>query len=414
MPRSRDEVTVDFDHHLPLEAADPDEALADLQRACPVAWTEANDGYWVVTRYTDVDRVLKDYRFFTSNGGITIPKPRYGESALVDYDPPRHTAYRRPLNATLTREFVAERVQSRIEHWTDVCLDRVIEAGRCDLMYDIAVAIPAAVTLEWLGWENRDEWWGIGEAWHDMLSRPFGDPRYEHGTGVVSWFDGRIREELDQRRAEPRDDPLTTVALMEVDGKPIPPEHGVSIVRILIGAGVDTTTSLIGSALVHLHFHPDQRRRLQSEPGLWPTAAEEFIRRFTPARNISRTCVQEVELGGCTIAPGERVLASIWSGNLDGEVFDDPLEVTLDRSPNAHLGFGSGVHRCIGLHLARAEFLHVASSVLQRMPDYRVVENELVRYARQSEVHGWMKAPAVFTPGVKVRPDSQDALTLGL
>jgi cytochrome P450 len=154
---------------------------------------------------------------------------------------------------------------------------------------------------------------------------------------------------------------------------------------------------------VHLHFHPDHRARLAADPSLWDSATDEFLRRYTPARAVARTCTAATELGGQELAPGDRVLASLSSGNEDDELFADPLTVTIDR-PNArrHLSFGVGVHRCIGLHLARTEFQYVMREVLRRMPDYRVQEDELVVSARQSENSGWMQAPAAFTPGPRV------------
>ncbi|OBH08728.1 cytochrome P450 [Mycobacterium sp. E1747] len=406
MPRTRDEVTVDFDHHTPARVLNPDLAYAELRHSCPVAWSNAHDGFWVVSDYEDVVRVMKDHRYFSTSEGITIPPPPYGQSALIDFDPPMHTAYRRIMNATLSKEVVHESLRPRIEHWANVFVDRVIESGRCDLVYDLAVTVPAAVTMEWLGWDKEDEWWPIGKAWHDLMSRPLGDAGFEDAAQVVAWFDTRITEELAKRREDPRDDTLSHVANMTIDGEPIPENHGISLVRLLVGAGVDTTTSLIGSALVHLHFHPGDRLRLTNEPELWTLATEEFLRRYSPVRTVARTCVKETELGGCVIKPGDRVLASPGSANQDGSVFREPLRFEVDRAPNRHLGFGSGVHMCLGMHLARVEFEIVVRQVLARMPDYRVLEDELIDYSRQSVFTGWMKVPALFTPGAKAVPAS--------
>jgi cytochrome P450 len=411
--KSREQLTVDFDHHTSARALNSDLAYSELRQACPVAWTEAHGGFWVVTKYDDVDRVVKDHKCFATGDGITIPPPPYGETAMVDFNPPKHTAYRRAMNSTLDRNFVNERLQPRIEHWTNVFIDRVIEAGSCDLVYGIAVPIPAAVTLEWLGWEDREEWGAIGEGWHDLMGRSLDDPRFAKAVETLAWFDRRVAEELEKRRAEPREDTLTHVATVEIDGQRMPDDHAVSLVRVLVGAGVDTTTSLIGSALVHLHYFPDDRSALmEGGPELWETATDEFLRRYTPARTVARTCVQEVALGDATIKPGDRVMAPLCSGNQDAQRFPNPLRVLLDRSGNRHLSFGSGVHRCMGMHLGRAEFRHVVSRVLERMPDYRVAEDELIDYARQSTVAGWMQAPATFTPGARVLPESEDSVAL--
>src|SRR5215475_8575978 len=262
MTKNRADITVDFDHHRPARVLHPDYVYSELRNGCPVAWSEAHDGFWIVTRHEDVERVTRTHQFFSTREGITLPAPPYGRTALIDFDPPQHTAYRRALNKLLSREVVQEQLKPRIEHWTDVFIDRVIESGRCDVVYDIAMAIPTAVTMEWLGWSEQDEWWRFGQAWHDLMGCPIGDAGFIRASEIIAGFDARIAEELAACRAAPRGDALSYIARMEVEGKTIPEDEAISLVRLLVGAGVDTTTSLIGSALVHLHFYPDDRRRL--------------------------------------------------------------------------------------------------------------------------------------------------------
>jgi cytochrome P450 len=407
MQKTRAEVTVDFDHHRPARVLNPDLAYAELRHSCPVAWSEAHGGFWLVTEHKDVERVTRTHQLFSTREGITLPTPPYGQSALIDFDPPKHTAYRRAMNPVLSREAVQMQLKPRIAHWTDVFIDRIIEAGHCDLVYDIAVAIPTAVTMEWLGWSNQDDWWKFGKAWHDLMGRPLGDPGFIHASEVIAGFDTSIAEELADRRSKPRGDALSHVANLEIEGERIAENDAISLVRLLVGAGVDTTTSLIGSALVHLHFYPDDRRRLSEKPELWATATEEFLRRYSPIRTVMRTCVQETELGECPVKPGEHVLAGISSANLDANAFPEPLRFDLERTPNRHVSFGTGVHMCLGMHLARAEFEIVLRRVLERIPDYRIAEDELIEYSRQSSVSGWMTAPANFTPGRKILPENQ-------
>jgi cytochrome P450 len=318
---------------------------------------------------------------------------------MVYDDPPTHTVYRRALNPTLSRETVQTVLVPRVDHWTDVFIDRVIEAGECDLMYDIAVPIPTAVTLEWLGLEDQEEWWMVGDAWHNIFSRAQASPHFQKAFETISWFDTRISDELTARRANPRDDVLSQIVAIEIDGRPIPHDDAVSIVRILIGAGVDTTTTLLGAAFVHLHYYPEDRRRLMHEPELMASATEEFLRRYPPTRTMFRTCVKETVLGDVAIQPGEHVLTSILAANMQDDTFPDPLAFVPDRTPNRHLSFGMGVHKCLGMHLARAEFIQIMHQVLARMPDYAVREDELVDYSRQGTMTGWITAPATFTPG---------------
>jgi cytochrome P450 len=401
--RPKAEATVGFDHHRPIAEKNPDEAFAELRRSCPVAWTEANGGHWVTSKYADVEKVLKDWRTFSSTSGITIPKSAATGTAMVDFDPPEHIAYRRVLNPLLGPDVVADRFGPRISYWTTLFIDRVIEKGHCDLIQEIAVQIPAAVTLEWLGWEDRSQWRSIGAAWHNIMSLADNDPRRAEAGATLQMFDAGVRAALKDRRESPRDDGLSAVANMEVGGEFVPDDAAASLVRVLMAAGSETTTSLIGSTLVHLDQHPEDRQRLMDDPSLWEPATEEFLRRYTPARNVARVCVQETTLGGQSIMPGEFVLAGVSSANLDEDLFEDPLAVDLERGPK-HLSFGAGVHKCVGLYLARSEFTHVMRTVLERLPDYRINRESLVANPRQPVNAGWARAEATFTPGERLLP----------
>lgn len=409
MPDSKAAITRNFDHHRPAQVVNPDLALAELRNECPVAWTEAHGGFYVVTRYKDVEGVIRNSRDFSSRGGSSIPPPPYGESALAHFDAPVHTSYRRAMNSPFTREAVDTYFRPRAEHWTDVFLDRIIEAGSCDMMYDLSVAVPTAVTMEWLGWSRREEWWKFGKAWHDLIGKSLDSEDFRNASAAVAAFDARIAEEIADRRDNPRDDGIGYVAGLVIDGSPIPDRYALSLIRLLVGAGVDTTTSLIGAALAHLHFHPRDKARLMAEPELWPVATEEFLRRYPPVRNVVRRTANAMEVGGCPIAKDERVLLSVASANQDSAAFAEPLDFRIDRSPNRHLSFGGGIHMCLGMHLARCEFEVVMRRVLERMPDYRFIEDELVPYSRQSSVNGFLKASATFTPGKRVLPDCNDA-----
>ncbi|WP_157221089.1 cytochrome P450 [Flavisphingomonas formosensis] len=405
MVKARKDVTVDFDPLRPAQIHNLDVACAELRHTCPVAWSEAQGGFWVVTRYEDVEKIGRQSKFFSVTGGNTLPPAPYETLPMAHYDPPAHTPYRRGLNPGMSPQAIQDHFLPRIRYWTDVFIDRVIESGFCEAVYDFAVAIPTAVTMEWLGWEDQDEWWQLGKAWHDMQGRPVHSEAWASGSRTVLDFDTRIREELIKRRKSPRDDEMSRILSLEIDGNPMPVDHAVGLIRVLIGAGVDTTTSSIGTGLVHMHFHPEDRQRLIDDPALWPAATEEFLRRYPPSRALVRTCVQETELGDCIIKPGELIYAPITSANQDRAVFASPLSFDMTRKNNRHLSFGTGVHMCLGMHLARAEVEVVLRRVVERMPDYRIIEEGLLEYSRQSTINGWMKAPMAFPPGKRELPD---------
>lgn len=400
--KRKQDVTVDFDHHRSATEVNPEAAYAQLRRECPVAWTDHHGGYWVISKYDELRRAFTNWGSFKSRGGPAIPSyPHVG--VPIDLDPPEHMPYRRLLNPLLSREVVREELRPRIEYWATRFIDAVVERSECDLIYDLAIPIPGAVTLEWAGWENQEEWGRISEAWHNLVSYPPGDERRDQALADLAWFESRIAEELDEHRRHPRaaNTVLAYASRLEIGGKRVPEERAVSFVEIAIAGGVDTTTSLIALALVHLDQHRDHRQRLIDEPDLWESATDEFLRRYAPVRAVARTVDEDIEVGGCSLKAGERVLLAAGSGCHDDSAFADPLEVVLDRAPNKHLAFGLGMHRCVGMHLAREEFMVITRQILERMPDYRLDADEIVPYPDQGNIAGWISLPATFSPGAR-------------
>jgi cytochrome P450 len=191
---------IDFDHHRSTAEVDQDAVLADLRQKCPVGWTEAHGGFWVVTKHADVDRVYKDWKTFSSSDGLVIPPTPYGHTPLADDDPPEQTQIRRVLNPLMSESVVETTLLPRLVYWTDLFIDRVIEKGHCDLIADLAVAVPAAVILEWLGWEETRDWWAIGHAFAEVVGRTTDDPVRVEATKTIEWFGGLARAAIEERR----------------------------------------------------------------------------------------------------------------------------------------------------------------------------------------------------------------------
>lgn len=404
---TKQEVTVHFDHHRDANEVDPDEAYAELRSRCPFAWSDQQGGFWVTTRYADASEVSKSYKRFDSRDGFGIPSLFEERINPSELDPPEHTRYRRVLNPLLTPEAVAT-VKPTMEKWTDYYLDRIIEAGECDLVYDIALAIPAAVTLDWLGWDDQDESIRIGIAWHHAFGMPIGDKLHQQAQDDLVWLQGRIAEQLEERAANPRDDVMTILLNHEFATGPISQQGAAELVHVLIAGGVDTTTSLIGQTFVYLYEHPEQRAYLREHPEeenreLWDSVTDEFLRRFAPIRATGRTVRGDHEFRGFELKDGERILSSLCAANLDPEVFPDPETVDFNRDASGHLTFGKGIHKCAGQHFARAEFRTVVSRTLARLGEYDVDLSRSKVYERQSETSGWATVPATFVPGERVQ-----------
>ncbi|MDG2003891.1 MAG: cytochrome P450, partial [Novosphingobium sp.] len=188
----------------------------------------------------------------------------------------------------------------------------------------------------------------------------------------------------------------------------------MGICRQVIGGGADTTTSLLGNTFIYLSHHPEAGRRLLAEPEIAPYACEEFMRYFTPIHSSARTVKKPLEVAGTVLDAGSKVLIAYASANRDERYFEDPDTVKLDRFPNPHIGFGAGIHRCLGSHMARQSFQALVFEVLRRLPDLRVLDDESKQYETTGTVNGWVRIPAHFNSGRKENRDPELARRLRL
>jgi cytochrome P450 len=399
MPEERP--TVAFDHHDPGFRAN--EAYRDLRSRCPVAWTDSWGGFWILSRYQDIANVARKDAAFSSardaegHGGIVIPEWNTDTSIPIEMDPPEQMAYRKLLNQLFSPTAV-ERMGPMIEGFVTRTVDAFIERGECDLIEELTGPVPALVTVSLLGLPEEYAK-PFQRAVHDVFSSAVGTERAEAGAAEMAWVGERLLEHIRARREDPGEDVLSFLVHQEVEGGRLSDEVVQSIAKLIVGGGMDTTTSLTGQTLVYLSAHPEVRRRLLDEPELLVPATDEFLRVFAPSQSMGRTVTGPVEVGGCPMAAGERVLVPWVAANFDESVFERPEEVVLDRPRNRHLSFGIGFHRCVGAHLAKAMFRAMMRQVLDRLPDYRVLEDRVVRYADRGNQTGLDSAPAVFTPG---------------
>ncbi|MFI0354438.1 cytochrome P450 [Actinomadura sp. 9N407] len=401
-----------FDHHSAECTADPVAYYASYRESCPVGRTEAHGGFVYTTRYADVSRIARDDDTFSSSReatgvdavSIVIPSGPGLAQYPIELDPPDATGYRDLINPLLTPAAV-DRLRPMIARHAARAVDAFIEHGSADFVRDLTNPVPAAVTLDWLGFPEAD-WAPLAGPIHDIFAAPAGSERARRGAEGLAYMEQRIRELIRARRAEPAADAVSAlVTARGADGEPFGEDELVSVIGLLIAGGVDTTTSLTGSVLVHLSRNPDQRRRLIESPDLLERATEEFLRAFAPSQSMARTARTGTEVGGCPVRAGERVLIPWVAANHDPAVFPEPERVRLDRDASRHLSFGIGSHRCAGAHLARAMFREMITQVLTRLPDFQVVEDGLVGYPSSGNQKGWDAIPATFTPGPRASSD---------
>ncbi len=400
------EPVVDFDLFGPVNRAASDEVWRRARERCPVAWTERDGGYWVISGYDEVAAAFRDWEHFSSArtdpeiSSIVLGNSRLPLLTPEEIDPPDWYPVRRILSELLAPR-AAERLRPRARRWTTHFVDQFIERGECEFTHDLSVPVPGSVTLEWLGFPESD-WRMISDAFHDVAAHSHHTPEYRAAQLAFGNVMVRVKEEVAAREHAPRDDAMSAIVHHEIDGERIPRETAESIVFMTIGGGVDTTTALIGAALLHLSQEPDDRRRLIEEPELLVTATEEFLRFYPPARSHARTVTEDFEFAGCPMRAGDRVLLGEISAGRDGHAFPDPDEFVIDRNPNRHVSFGVGLHRCVGSHLARIEFAEVITAVLARLPDFEIDQTAVVEYPNWSVIGGWSNLPATFTPGPRL------------
>jgi cytochrome P450 len=373
-----------------LDLYDPDvharrlDEWARLRAQCPVAYNPQHGGYWLVSRYEDIVTVARDRKTFSSRytdepvdgveyiGILGIPPPpRVLGIGVHEVPGDLHVPLRRAMNPYFSPS-VAESLRPTIERYVDWFLDEHIESGRIDAVRELAGPVSALLTMELVGLP-LSQWRYYVEVFQNSRTYSVDSPEAAALADVMSGMAATLIEQLESRRTTPQKDLLTAfVQFRKPDGEALTDFELLGQVWFVITGGLDTTTSVIINSLDHLARHPEQRRTLIENPELMPKATEEFLRVFPVNESLTRTVTRDVELAGQQLHRGDHLLVSWLSANRDASVFEDPDRVILDRWPNPHLAFGTGPHRCIGMHVARVVFQVVVSEVLRRIPDYTV------------------------------------------
>jgi cytochrome P450 len=407
-PESPVEPGSDYDMHSSEYATNWRGLHREIREACPVARSDKHGGFWVLSRLREVSEVARDdVRFSSRNDlgdppgldGIAIP-PSPVRTTPIESDPPEFQTFRRLLNPYFSPAALRQ-WESTFDTITSACLDQVIECGSIDFVKDLGSPVPAMFTVQMLGL-RLDQWQHFAQPFHDIVAS-MGDPEwFSEVSGQLFEVVVELVSVVAQKRFAPEDDLISALATAELDGVLIPEDRIVEMVFLLIAGGVDTTGSLIASALHWLGRHPDERARLASEPELMGPATEEFLRYFTPTQGNARTVTTDTEVAGRHLQAMDRVWISWAAANHDPTVFPDPETVLLDRFPNRHSAFGLGIHRCLGSNFARSLFSSMLRAVLDRLPDYVIDEDASRAYQSIGQVNGWDTMPATFSPGPRV------------
>lgn len=387
----------DFDVLDPGYIADPFAIWDELRVRCPIAHTNRRGSNWLPTRYSDITAIAHDFSHFSSAEVAVIPfELAEPEDRVLPYglppisaDPPFHTWSRRLLLPWFSHRRV-EGYESLTRELCSGLVDGFAAAGEVDAAAGYAQQIPVRVIAHILGVpsELSDTFTG----WvRDVLE--FADDAERRMAGMealVTYF----VQEIEERRQLPGDDLLSELLQAEVDGAPIKDSVVLGTAALVLIAGVDTTWSAIGSSLWHLASHPLDRKRLANEQDLMATAIEELLRAYSPV-TMARIVRSDVEVAGCPMKRGDRVLMNFPSANRDPAVFEQADRVLLDREVNRHVAFGSGIHRCAGSNLARMELRIALEEWLRRIPEFRLADPGAVSWAG-GQVRGPRTLPIAF------------------
>ena len=381
-----------FNPFLPSYQANPYPAYAALRAEDPVHFSAAIQA-WVLTTYEDCERVLRDEATFSSSSdtasgqlATVLQQQRrefpLGEAPTVlNSDPPVHTRLRTLLNRAFTPRAI-ERLRPHIEEIADSLLDDADRAGgRFEAVTGFAQPLPIIVIAELLGVppEDRDqlkEWsTAIANTTNVLNSEAALAAARQATVELIAYMD----EVVAQRRARPGADIMTALVQAEEDGERLSHDELLAFSILLLLAGHETTTNLIGNGLLALTEHPDAAARLRAEPDLVPSAVEEFLRYDSSVQGAVRFARESVEVGGRAIEQGSTLLLLLGAANRDPAQFPEPDTLDVTRSPNRHLSFGRGVHFCLGAPLARLEADIAFRALLDRFDELRVPEGAAER-----------------------------------
>jgi cytochrome P450 len=365
-------LTADFyDNPFPYYAA--------LQADSPVK--RLPDGTFLLTRYADVEFVYKNPKIFSSDkkrefGGKFGASPLFEHhtTSLVFNDPPLHTRVRRLINGALTPRAIAH-IQPDLESLIDRLIDTLAAKDSVDLIEEFAAAIPIEVIGNLLGvpHDERSQLRNWSLAILGALEPRVTPEAARRGNAAVEEFEAYLDVLIERRRREPGEadsDLISRLLHGEVEGQRLSREELIHNCIFLLNAGHETTTNLIGNGLVALAQHSDQRNRLLSDPNLIKTAVEEFLRYESPNQLGNRITAHPVELGGVAMPAGTPITLCIGAANRDPDAFVEPNTLDIGRSPNRHLAFGSGIHQCAGVGVARLEAMTAIARFVRRFPSY--------------------------------------------
>jgi len=372
------------DHY--AEHGYPHEIWTRLRREDPVHWFDKTEGlpFWAITKYDDIVTVGRDPETFVSGPRLVLShepeEPNDFPPTLIQLDPPKHAEYRKLINKRFT--------PGRLRPWhadiEKICRE-IVESlgegnasGECDFVEKVSAPLPIAVIAWLLGVPKAD--WSLLFEWTNRIIGA-NDPDFqiegmtaaEGAMATMTELFTYFTELVAEKKKNPADDLTSLFANLEIDGKPLPEMDVLTFCMIIVVAGNETTRNATTGGMLALIENPDQLRKLQKEASLMPSAVEEIVRWTSPIIHFGRTATRDTELDGKPIKEGDAMALFYPSANRDEDIFEDPFEFRVDRSPNHHLGFGIGEHFCLGAHVALLEMEYAFRHLLPRIEEVELI-----------------------------------------
>jgi cytochrome P450 len=353
-----------------------DELVRELQQGPDIKYfTDAypiNLPAWIPRRLEHIKAIYLDEEHFSAEGLSPFPLLVGGSWKVtpIEIDPPGHADYRRFLNPMFTPQrlkLLDEKVRQTARHFVSQFKD----SGECEFMEDFSKKFPIAVFLDLMGLPQARMQQFM--EWENSLFHSLDFDGIAEATRQVVAY---LREVIEQRKQQPREDIISLAVAYEIAGRKLDDDELLGLCFNLFIGGLDTVTTNISWQIRHLAEHQDHQRRLRESPDLIPNAVESLYRRYASVTTF-RTCVKEINIGGATMMPGDKVAMTTTLANNDPDAWQPPFEVDIEQ-PARHLAFGYGVHRCVGAALARRESVVAIEELFDAIPQFRIKDGAIL------------------------------------
>ena len=405
---------MEYDLDSPEFLANPYPIFDQMRNNDPIFWS-AENSYWILTRYSDIASLIQNENLSSNRIGAhagRMPdeakkhfRPFFTavSSWMLMIDPPDHTRLRGLVNKAFTPR-VVENMRGLVQRLVDDMLAAVKKQGRMDIMTDLANPLPATVIAELLGVPATDQ--RKFKAWSDDIALALSGidiastkdelfALYELAQKSFLALSDYFMERVIELRRNPQENLLSALAQAEEQGDRLTEDELFANCVLLMIAGHETTTNLIGNGILALLQNPGQREALSSNPDLIVSAVEELLRYDSPVQKMGRIALANIHVAGKQIKKGELVCFSFAAANRDPEQFQSPAQLDIIRKPNRHLAFGHGLHYCVGAALARLEGQIAVNSVLRCLPKVQLAHDNLEWY-RNFTLRGLKSLPVAF------------------